>query len=469
MSPRLAQYGLLWRSALAQVHPYAHRLVLWLTPVLSLAVAAFAWKIYDLDTAASWGANALCSMVLLTWAWGFLPGAFKLNSPANAQLVPGMRARLLTLAMTVWVLCIAGLALANTGSASDIVLRVAWAMVASLGLALAATGSGAGSVVILAIWPLMGLPTLIPDWAYAMMAHPAFLPLLAAMLAAPGLATIRTIFPRAGDRHWRRLEKRNVWRDKDAMRKREDGRFMRWWQARSLRRASGRRDLGAMLLHGSGSGLQLGGSALVIGLVGVFALGMMALIHLSGHRKAAELVVETGWVWSLLPLLLFQLHTMLLTSMTDSPAGQPLLRLAPAMPATAPRFNRLLASTMLRSSLAAWAMAAATSILCTSLSGGGAGELLLVACLGSLALPVLILPLREHARRPRWNSVVQWLLVLAIAGACLLAGLFVGRILDLPVFPTAAGLSVVLTAVLTVRRYRSMIRGPFAFPAGRMD
>ena len=368
MSPRLALYGLLWRAALAQTHPYAHRGVLWLTPVLSLVAAALAWKMYDLATAARWGANALCSMVLLSWTWGFLPGAFKLNSPANAQLTPGMRGRLLELAIMVWVLCVAGLALANAGSASDVVLPVVWGMLASLGMALAATGSGAGSVVVLAIWPLMGLPSFMPDWAHAMMADPAFLPLLAALLVAPSLATIRTIFPRAGDRHWRQLEKRNVWRDKDAFRNREDGRFMRWWQARSLRRASGRRDLGIMLLHGSGPGLQVGGIVLGIAGVGLLGLLLVGLMYLGGYPQAAKLALKLGWIWSLLPLILFQMHALLLASLAEAPAGQALLRLAPAMPATAPHFNRLLASTVLRSSMVAWAVAAATALACSALT-----------------------------------------------------------------------------------------------------
>ena len=469
MSPRIALYGLLWRAALAQVHPYAHRIVLWLTPVLSLAAVVLAWKVYGPATAASWGANALCSMTLLTWTWGFLPGAFKLNSPANAQLTPGMRARLLELAMTVWMLCIAGLALANAGSPSDVVLRVVWWMVASLGMALAATGNGAGSVVILAIWPLMGLPSVIPDWAHAMMAHPAFLPLLAALLLAPGLLTIRTIFPCAGDRHWRQLEKRNVWRDTDGLRNREDGRFMRWWQARSLRRASGRRDLGAMLLHGGGPGLQVGGIVLGIAGLGLVGLALVGLMHLGDYSRAAELALEMGWMWSLLPLILFQMHTLMLANLTEKPAGQSLLRLAPAMPATAPRFNRLLASTLLRSSLLAWAMATVTALACSILTGAGGDEVLMVASMCCLALPTMILPLRNHAHRSRYNSVLQWLLGLAIAGVCLLVAVVVRGVLALPVFPIAAVFSVLLVVAMTARRYRSMVRAPFAFPAGRLD
>ncbi|WP_236478143.1 hypothetical protein, partial [Escherichia coli] len=83
-----------------------------------------------------------------------------------------------------------------------------------------------------------------------------------------------------------------------------------------------------------------------------------------------------------------------------------------------------------------------------------------------LALPALALPLRDHARRPRWNPVLQWLTVLALAGGCLLVALPIGRLLALPVFPTAAGLAIVLTAFLVSRRYRSTLRAPFAFPAG---
>jgi len=469
VSARLALYGLLWRAALAQVHPYAQRIFLGLALAGSMALAALAWGAYDAGTALRWGWNTFCVTILLTWTWGFVPGAFKLNTPAYAQLTPRMRARLLELGLLVWSLCIAGLAAGNAGHAVDVALRVVWLMAASLGMALAATGNGAGAVVLIALWPLMGLPSFVPEPVRVMMAEPGFLPLFAALLILPGLATMRAIFPRAGDRHWRLLSKTIAWRSKNTFGNHEGGGFMRWWQERALRRASRRHDLGAMLVHGSGPGVELGWIALGIGISGLFGIGMMALIHLSGHRKAAELAVQTGWIWSLLPLLLFQLHTMLLASMTDTSAGHPLLRLAPAMPATAPRFNRLLASTMLRSSLTAWAMAAATTILCAALSGAAAAEVLLAACLSGLALPALALPLRDHARRPRLNPVVQWLLVLALAGACLLVAVFIERILKLPIFPTAAGFSVVLTAVLTARRYRFMLKAPFAFPAGRLD
>jgi uncharacterized membrane-anchored protein len=128
-----------------------------------------------------------------------------------------------------------------------------------------------------------------------------------------------------------------------------------------------------------------------------------------------------------------------------------------------------LASTELPSSMAAWAMATATALACSALTGAGIDELLMVACLSGLVLPTLILPLRNHARRSHWNSVLQWLLVVAIAGACLLVGLLGRRILGLPVFSTAAALSVLLTVVLGMRRYAAMLRGPFALPAGRLD
>lgn len=468
MSPRLAQYGLLWRAALAQVHPHAHRIALWLAPLLVLAAAALAWKVVGPATAFRWGVNALCGATLVTWTWGFMPGAFRLNTPANAQLTPGMRARLLELAMAVWGSCIAGLALVNAGSTSAVVLVVVWFMVASLGMALAAAGNGAGSAMQVAIWPLMGLPSIIPGWLRATMAHPAFLPLLAAVLVWLALAPMRATFPRAGDRHWRLLEKRTVWR-KDAFGIGEQNALLRWWQSRSLRLAGKRRDLGAMLMHGSGPGLQMGGIALGIAGMGLLGLVLVGIMRLGGYPQAAELALEMGWMWSLLPLLLFQLHAMLLAGLANAPAGQPLLRLAPAMPASAPRFNRLLASTVLRGSLAAWTIAAGTALLCSVLTGAGAHELLLVACLCALALPALALPLRDHARRPRWNPVLQWLLVAALALACLLLALLARQVLAAPALPTAAGLAVVLTVTLVARRYRAMVRAPCAFPAARLD
>jgi hypothetical protein len=224
-----------------------------------------------------------------------------------------------------------------------------------------------------------------------------------------------------------------------------------------------------MLLHGAGPGLQAGGIVLAIGAVGLLGLALMGLVRISGNPAAAEWVVNTGWMWSLMPLVLFQLHAMLLASMTDRPAGQPLLRLAPAMPATAPRFNRLLASTMLRSCLATWAVAASVAFLHSALSGADVDGLVATASVCCLALPALVLPLRDHARRARSNAVLQWLLALAISGACLLLAIPAARLAMLPVLPTAAGLAIALTAFLAWRRYRAMLDAPFAFPAGRLD
>lgn len=469
MSPRLAQYGLLWRSALAQVHPHAHRIVLWLAPLLALAAAIFAARTHDLATAVKWGCNMLFAAGLLSLTWGYLPGAFKLNTPANAVLAPGMRARLLELGMAVWLVCIGGLAAANAGSASTIALPVVWFMVASLGMGLAVTGSGAGAVVMIAIWPLMGLPSFVPEAARAMMTHPVFLPLAAAVLVLPALATMRAIFPHGGDRHWRLVSRPGLWRNKNTFGNHEGGRFTRWWQTRSLRRASSRRDLGGMLLHGAGPGLQQGGFVLAIGAVGLLGLALMGLVRWSGHPEATAWVVKTGWMWSLMPLVLFQLHTMLLAGMTDKPAGQPLLRLAPAMPATARRFNRLLASAVLRSGVRVWLCAAATALLYSALSGADAGALAATASVCCLALPTLILPLRDHARRPRSNAVLQWLLALAVSGVCLLVAIPIARLAILPVLPTGAGLVIALTAFLVARRYRSMVHAAVAFPAGRLD
>lgn len=469
MSPRQAQYGLLWRAALAQLHPRAPRALLWLIPIATLAAAGLAWGAYDVGTALRWGWNALCGLVLVTWTWGYLPGAIRLNTPANAQLTPGMRARLLELGMAVWLCCIAGLAVGNAGSASGASLPVVWFMVASLGMGLAVSGSGVGAGVLIAAWPLMGLPSLVPAAVREMMAHPAFLPLVACLLVLPGLATLRAMLPQAGDRHWRLRSRPNPLLDRDPLGKHEGGRLSHWWQTRSLRLAGIRRDLGAMLLHGAGPGLLSGTIVFAIAAVGLLGLALVGLVRLSGHAAAAEWVSRMGWIWSLMPLVIFQMHTMLLASMTERPAGQSLLRLAPAMPASAPRFNRLLASKLLRSSLAVWACAVATALLCSALSGAGADALVATASVCCLALPTLVMSLRDHARRPRWNPVLQWLLALAMGGACLLLAILPARLAGLPILPTAAGLAVALTGVVAVRRYRDMVRAPFAFPAGRLD
>ena len=469
MSPRMAQYGMLWRAALGRVHPHALRLLPWVAVLVTLAIAALAGAMQGPWAALRSGWNAAFGCALVVWSVGYLPGASKLNTPANAHLVPGMRARLVELGVVIWLACIAGLAIGSVGQPFDTALTVTWAMLASLGIGLSAAGSGWGAAILIAIWPLMGFRSIVPEWAQAMMAQPAFLPSVAVALALPGVAAIRTMFPRGGDRHWRMAAIRSPWLDKDPFGTRNSLGFTRWWQAYSLRRALGRRDLGSLLLHGAGPGLHLSGIALGIGLTGVLAAVSIAFAHWSGLGVLLKLLAEIGWILGVLPILMFQMHTMLLAGLGETPAGQSLLRLAPAMPATAPGFNRLLATSVLRSSLAAWTLAVAMAVLCAWASGAGSNEMTIIVSLCCLALPILVVPLYNQARRPRYNPVLQWLLAIALAGACLLLAVGFRYVLNFPVFPTAAALTIVLTAVLAIGRVGAMIRAPFALPAGRLD
>lgn len=465
---RLAQYRLLWRAALAMMHPRAPRVFPWLMPVLALAAAALGGGGMGWSGAIGFGWNTPFIILLATWTWVFLPGAFKLNTPANAQLVPGMRDRLLELSAVSWLGCVVGLVIGASDSSPDLSLRLLWFLMASLGMGLAAGSSAIGSWLLIAIWPLMVVRSYLPAAALDAVAHPAFLPLAAALLAVPGLVAIRAMFPRAGERHWRMLACRNIWRDRDVFDKLDGRTFMGWWHARSLRRAGRRRDLGGILLHGSGPGLDLGGTLFGIGILGVPALALLAWAHLGGHDGALAVAADIGWLWALAPLLLFQTHALLLASLSPSTGGHGLLRLAPLLPATAPQFNWLLAARMLRSALASWAMTAVAGFAFALLCGATPRQLASFAGLCCLVLPFINLPLRNHARRPRWNAVLQWLLTAAAGGACLLAGVFMAAVSGFPVLLTAAAVSVVATACFAARRFHTMVRAPFAFPAGRL-
>lgn len=147
--------------------------------------------------------------------------------------------------------------------------------------------------------------------------------------------------------------------------------------------------------------------------------------------------------------------------------GEPLD--APAMPAEAPRCNRMLARGLLRQGLTIWALVSATAVLMALVAGARGNALAASACMCCMTVPAMALALRDHARALSWSAVFYWLFAVGLSLIGPLAGAILFMAFGLPFWASATLASIVVAGLLVYRRLCLMEGAPFAFPAGRMD
>lgn len=468
MNVRLGRYRLLWQAALHQFPQRGMLLVTVLTTVLCIGLMASSVDAGGL----AWLGWILCtpaSFLLMIWAMAYLPGAQSLNTPANAQLVPGMRARLIELTLLVWLAGIgmlaAGLYLVFGAAAAA---AGSWiALCTTLGVALGMSGSLAGGVLFL---PLL-MHAIGRDGVPAALLVAASSPVVVtALVPALGALAVLWLFPRSGVRIQEMAEHRarmvganpGLIADRDPRPYSPDG-----WL---LRRAVARRDPRALLLPALGrnvvcaTALSVAGTILVLGaLITVEQQGLLTTTLGGG-------VLMTSWGLISSSLLVFLFHPGTTPVWLASTTGeQALVRLAPAFPATPARFNALLARAQLRQAFMVWAIACAGSIL-LALAVGWRGDALLrqvgICC---LILPALPLCLRDHARNNAWHFSVMWAVAIGLSYFGALVGLGAHLLIGLPFWPVALATALAMTVVLSIRRLRLMRAAPFALPAGRLD
>ncbi len=201
MSARLGQYRMLWQAAHAQIHPRAQTVLWSAVVILTVAVASLMGAVYGVLTGLGWALCTSAGLMLFDWTMAFVPGALGLNTPANAQLVPAMRARLVELVLLVWLAAVGLLAagLQLIPAASHLVLP--FTMAGTLGVTTLFAGVGAGLVLMLPFF----FPYLTEGWQGWLRdaaAQPGVMPLLAAAMVLPVVPVVRALFPRGGERHW---------------------------------------------------------------------------------------------------------------------------------------------------------------------------------------------------------------------------------------------------------------------------
>ena len=101
MSARPGQYRMLWQAAHAHIHPRAQTVLWSAIVILTVAVAALMGTVYGVLAGLGWALCTPAGLLLFDWTFAFVPGALGVNTPANAQLVPAMRTRLVELVLLV--------------------------------------------------------------------------------------------------------------------------------------------------------------------------------------------------------------------------------------------------------------------------------------------------------------------------------------------------------------------------------
>ncbi|UVW29518.1 hypothetical protein [Massilia sp. H6] len=470
MNARLHDYRVLWRAALSHTARVDSAVVRWGAAFIAIVVCLAAWLDQGLRAALVLLWCLACAMVLIIWTWCFIPGAVELGAPANAKLVPGMRRRLVELACMVWFAAIAGLALSSLADIGPSAPWLLWIMLGTIGSALHAAGHGFGAPLMVAT--CFGAVVLgqVPATLHAALSPP-WIAALALLAGAAIVVAAGALFPEAGERHWRMIERRLRLQPgpgkADPLLQGFGGARVKRWYAASLRRACARRDGRGLVLHALGPAHHLG--ELSAGLGALAAVLAVIAVFTTWH-DGADAATGLGWLFGSLLLIVPMATTLRLNGLVAAyPAEQALVRLAPAMPGTAATFNRHLARTLVLQAFKAWSLGTGACLLLAVLGTGDASTLVRVASICCLTLPLVAAPLRNHAMRSPLPFLMPMLLLAASVAASIAIGMAARAVTGVPAMPVAA-LASIAFAAWAVRRGLRMVDGsPFAFPAGRID
>ena len=406
-------------------------------------------------------AAGIVSGVVLLWWSEVLQTAMRMNTPAAACLVPGLRRRLMVLAAALWLI----------GTLPPGLLF--GAVTGHFGYCLLIGAAGLQFVAVCGRYPwlafapsLVWLATVLPGFpraalgtAFAAADETVLLAGGMLALAASGAAVLRTLFPHGGDSHYQLeacLERQ--------VRNRAEGRRapVGDWLYRLLdglyraRLAIPGRSA-TRLLDAMGARAHWGGSVLILATLTLATLAWRALAQADAMRPFIPLLLVSM-------MLVVVTHVDgLLGAIRKSRTEQGILRLAPVAPR--PRdLNRELARAVLARFGIVWGTYFACSIVVV-LATTGAWRAWL--CCTALTLAFAPLLLRDHARHPGWASAQ------VAAGALLLVMMPVAGVAEYGGVPLTAVIgcaSLILagSAIALAVRWRRALAAPPAFPAGRM-
>ena len=407
---------------------------------------------------------AVC-MSFVGWCM-FFGNALRQYAPANGHLVPRVRKNTLRTVVLVWALSTM-VPSAIFGLASGSIL---WAGICFLTLGSMFLFLGLRIARRTKIWPislfLVLLRILLPSDFDAILARAPVLALTlaVALLLVGGYFALRATFSLDCERNWRiqaALENRAV----------SGTDFISDSANRGLYGAVLRRDCakrsrhGALLLHVLGPTRHWIATMVPLAVLLVVAVAVKLANFKLDNVHNQTLWENAGWflIW---PFMLSRMF--FARRLAETAPEQGLFRLSPLAPSQQ-QFNRMLATILLRKSAFDWAMATATLIIVTTLSGSTFSNPAITFFVCCTALPLIASPLRDYARQNAPSCTLQQTAASALAMVAFVSAPFMTLIGPLdPWWPLIAAVSGALALFIVFTRRRSMLRAPAAFPAERM-
>ncbi|MCS0616325.1 hypothetical protein NX783_26645 [Massilia kyonggiensis] len=478
MNAALQDFRMIWRAAAAQRDARGVRIMglgLGAVGICAAILMASAAAMGTLGTVQ--GLRLLVAFtslaLVLVWSFLFVPGSIRMNSPANAWLLPRQRRRLLQMTTAYWLLVTASL---GFGIGHWIALPAVALSV--LGLALLCAGNK--HVVILLVlggnWPWLSRVVLPPAWGDAATGATAALGL--GILVVPAAVWgLRWLYPARGDAYIARRadQMRRVSNfDRCGADKEPAPDGVAWhgnlaFYLVALRCNMRRADPGAMLMHALGPSAHwtawIGGIATLL-----IAGGVIRLVLVWTHAAGLQSLV--GWMMSVGPALL-ALTIAFSTAqygqqLRRTQGEQALLRLTP-LAGDAALLNRRLAGRVLRQALGCWAALTVAMLAMSLLIDTGPDALLRQLGLCSLAGQVAMMGLLgDYA-----NGTGGWHLKLglgagALAGVEALVAVGLGRLTGTTAWPWLIEIALAVCLVQLRFDWKRMLAAPPAFPAGRL-
>jgi len=481
MNAALRDYRAIWHAATAQRAPAAmRRATLTLTALVVGACALAAVLMARVDPLEALrlclGLPALA--LALAWTFMFMPGSIRLNSPANARLLPRQRRRLMQMTATCWLLATAGIAF---GAGSWLALPAVALFMVALLLLSAGNRYVTLPLVIGGNWPWLARIVLPSGWVDAATGA-AFSGMLAVLVLPAAVWGLVWLYPAGGDAFVDRRDAqlRRVGRidrcgtepqsEPEGMVRQGGLAFYGIALRCDLAGARRRADPGAFLMHALGPGAHW--TAWIGGAVTLLLVGGAVRLALGGSHGAAAQAVVDRMVWTM-PLMLalpVAFGTAQYSQRLRRTRGeQALLRLTPLAGDTA-LLNRRLGTRLLRQALACWAAATAVALAVLALVGAGADALWRELGLCSLAGQAAMMGLLgDHAAGQGGWSLMRGLRASALAAVQALVAVGLGHVTGTTAWPWLIALPLAVCAVLLRRDWLRMLAAAPAFPAGRMD
>jgi hypothetical protein len=410
----------------------------------------------------------------VAWIWLFVPAAVIMNSAANARLLPRQRRRLVQMAIGGWLLITAAFTAASGKSSL-------FALVAIYVLGFALMRAGNIRAVLLTMlpgfWPALSRHVLPAPLVQAVSAGPGLLAATAVVVVA-GAWTLARLYPAAGDRllDVRALRVERIERiASGGWGRAQESEGMLTTPVLNIYRAILRRDCrarrpAAMLMHAFGPAGHWSAWTGTVAMLVVLSLLGYAFFVLRGTASTQDFV--KGFSWGGFGGLAFMVAfcTAHMRQQLDRTRGEQALLLLTPLAGDRALLNRRLATVMLKGALLQWVVLSAVVIWIASLYGGFALVLRqgALCCLGGqVAMACLF---GDFSRAPKVGVVRAVLLgVLALVELGVAAGLAaLSGALQPGMWYWLIAISLAAGAFQLRHGWRTLVRAPAAFPAGRL-